>query len=168
MVTFHTERTTIRPFAEDDIAPTLAMLAEPEVSRWWGVYDSARVHREFMESKDAVSFAIEVDAAFAGVVQYWVEAEPEYRHAGLDITLATAYHDAGLGPEVLRSLATYLFEELDFHRLVIDPAADNARAIRAYEKIGYRPVGIMRQYEQLPDGSWRDALLMDMLKGELR
>jgi aminoglycoside 6'-N-acetyltransferase len=54
------------------------------------------------------------------------------------------------------------------HRLTIDPAAANARAIRAYRAIGFRDVGVMRRYERGPDGEWRDALLMDMLAGELR
>jgi aminoglycoside 6'-N-acetyltransferase len=50
---------------------------------------------------------------------------------------------------------------------VIDPAADNAAAIRAYEKVGFRPVGVMRQYERLPGGEWHDGLLMDLLADEL-
>jgi L-amino acid N-acyltransferase YncA len=41
-------------------------------------------------------------------------------------------------------------------------------AIRAYEKVGFRRVGVMRSYERGPDGSWHDNLLMDLLAGELR
>ena len=51
---------------------------------------------------------------------------------------------------------------------VIDPAANNAAAIRAYEKAGFRPVGVMRRYERGPDGTWHDGLLMDMLCEESR
>jgi aminoglycoside 6'-N-acetyltransferase len=40
--------------------------------------------------------------------------------------------------------------------LVIDPAADNMAAIRAYEKAGFKPVG-----------EWHDGLLMDLLADEL-
>src|SRR5918994_1399850 len=55
-------------------------------------------------------------------------------------------------------------EENDHHRLTIDPAADNAAAIRAYEKAGFRRVGIMCKYERRgPDGAWHDGLLMDVL-----
>ena len=59
-------------------------------------------------------------------------------------------------------------EQID-HRLTIDPAAHNAAAIRAYEKVGFRPVGVMRQYEREPEegGSWYDGLLMDLLADEL-
>ena len=50
---------------------------------------------------------------------------------------------------------------------MIDPAADNAAAIRCYSKAGFRPVGIMRDYERGADGTWHDGLLMDLLAGEL-
>ncbi len=66
------------------------------------------------------------------------------------------------------TLARYLIDERGHHRLTIDPAADNAAAIRAYEKVGFRRVGIMREYERGPDGTWHDGLLLDMLKEELR
>jgi aminoglycoside 6'-N-acetyltransferase len=50
---------------------------------------------------------------------------------------------------------------------VIDPAADNLAAIRCYTKVGFRPVGVMRQYERSADGSWHDGLLMELLAGEI-
>jgi aminoglycoside 6'-N-acetyltransferase len=65
-------------------------------------------------------------------------------------------------------VARYLFAERGHHRLTIDPSAANERAIRAYERVGFRPVGRMRQYERGGDGTWHDGLLMDLLVGELR
>ena len=50
---------------------------------------------------------------------------------------------------------------------VIDPAAANDQAIRSYSKVGFRPVGVMRQYERGGDGHFHDGLLMDLLRGEL-
>ncbi len=73
-----------------------------------------------------------------------------------------------MGTEAIRLLARHLFGERGHHRLTIDPAADNTAAIRAYEKVGFRSVGIMRNYERGPDGVWRDGLLMDMLREEFR
>ena len=91
-----------------------------------------------------------------------------YRHANIDIFLSTSRHGRGLGTEAIRVLARHLFEERGHHRLTIDPAADNAAAIRAYEKAGFREIGIMREYERGPDGSWHDGVLMDMLRKEFR
>jgi len=33
--------------------------------------------------------------------------------------------------------------------------------------VGFRPVGVMRQYERGGDGHFHDGLLMDLLRGEL-
>jgi aminoglycoside 6'-N-acetyltransferase len=53
------------------------------------------------------------------------------------------------------------------HRFTVDPAAANARAVHVYEKLGFRPVGVLREYERVAGGSWRDALLMELLASEL-
>jgi aminoglycoside 6'-N-acetyltransferase len=45
----------------------------------------------------------------------------------------------------------------------MDPAVDNEQAIRAYRRVGFREVGVMRGYERGPDGTWHDGLLMEML-----
>ena len=73
----------------------------------------------------------------------------------------------GLGPDAIRTLAVHLIDERGHHRLSIDPAVANTRAIAAYAKVGFRPVGVMRRYQRLTDGTWVDALLMDLLAEEL-
>jgi aminoglycoside 6'-N-acetyltransferase len=102
-----------------------------------------------------------------GTVQFHEENEPDYRHAGLDIFLDAEHQGRGLGSEALRTLARYLVEVRGHHRLTIDPSAANERAIRAYGRIGFRPVGLMRRYERGADGTFHDGLLMDLLADEL-
>ena len=142
-------------------------MREPEVARWWGAYDAERVRADMVEDRETVVYAIEADGELIGVVQYSEEDDPDYRHAGIDIAVATAWQGRGYGTEALRVVARHLIEDRGHHRLTIDPSATNVRAIRAYENVGFRPVGLMREYERGPDGSWRDGLLMDMLADEL-
>jgi aminoglycoside 6'-N-acetyltransferase len=97
------------------------------------------------------------------VARWW---HAEYRHAALDVTLAGAHQGCGLGPEALRLVIRHLIEQ-GHHRFTIDPAVANERAIRAYAKLGFKPVGVMRAYELGADGTWHDGLLMDLLAGEL-
>jgi aminoglycoside 6'-N-acetyltransferase len=78
----------------------------------------------------------------------------------------TTSHDEQAGPRPVL-LARFLFEERGHHRITIDPAAANEPAIRCYAKVGFRPVGIMRQYERGADGRFHDGLLMDLLRDEL-
>ena len=163
------ERVTLRPVRSADADRLLEILREPEVSRWWGDNDAESVREELVEPPaDTVAYAIEADGELIGAVTVHEETDPDYRHANLDIFLATAWQGRGLGTEALRVLARHLFDERGHHRLAIDPAAENERAIRAYEQIGFRPVGVMRAYERGRDGSWHDGLLMDLLAGELR
>jgi aminoglycoside 6'-N-acetyltransferase len=61
----------------------------------------------------------------------------------------------------------HLIDERGHHRITIDPAAANTAAIRAYEKVGFRRVGVMRSYERDAGGDgWHDGLLMELLAGE--
>ena len=61
-----------------------------------------------------------------------------------------AVHGRGIGTDAVRTLAAHLVDVEGHHRLTIDPAVDNAAAIRYYTKVGFRPVGIMRQYDVAP------------------
>ena len=113
-------------------------------------------------------WTIEVDGVVAGSIQTAEEAEPDYRHASIDLFLGPAFQGRGLGSDAIRALAHWLFEDCGHHRLTIDPSAANERAIRTYTAIGFRPVGVMRRYERGPDGTFHDGLLMDLLRDELR
>ncbi|HEX4980685.1 MAG TPA: GNAT family protein, partial [Ilumatobacteraceae bacterium] len=102
-----------------------------------------------------------------GAIQWQASEDPVYRHAGIDLYVDPAHHGRGLGTDAVRTLARHLIHDHRHHRLVVDPAADNLAAIRCYTKVGFRPVGVMRQYERGPDGTWHDGLLMDLLADEL-
>ncbi len=158
---------TLRPTTPADAPALVAILAEPEVTRWWGTFDLRRVMADLIEhDPDERGFVIEHDGRTIGYIQSVEENEPDFRHAGIDLFLRTDAHGRGLGPDAIRALATWLLDTRGHHRLTIDPAADNVRAIAAYAKLGFRPVGIMREYQRMLDGTWADALLMDLLAAE--
>ena len=142
----------------------------PEVTRWWPTPDADEL-RDLVENRDpdADVWLIDVEGRVVGLIQAYEEHDPMYRHAGIDIVLHPDAHGRGLGPEAIRVLARHLFEDRGHHRLVIDPNAANARAIHVYEKLGFRTVGILREYEwDAHEDRWTDGLLMDLLRGELR
>jgi aminoglycoside 6'-N-acetyltransferase len=82
---------------------------------------------------------IEVDGAVAGLIQFYEELDPNYKHASIDLFIDPALRGRGLGPEAIRRVARRLIAEHGHHRITIDPAADNAAAIRSYEKAGVPP-----------------------------
>jgi aminoglycoside 6'-N-acetyltransferase len=156
----------LRPLRAEDVERVAEIQAEPGVARWWGSPNKAELRRQAEGGDEAKAFAIEREGELVGLIQYHEENEPDFRHAGIDLFLAERAQGHGLGPDAVRTLARYLIDERGHHRLTIDPAADNAAAIRAYEKVGFRIVGIMREYWRSPEGTWRDGLLMDLLARE--
>jgi aminoglycoside 6'-N-acetyltransferase len=158
----------LRPPRADDAERLNAILAEPSVAAWWPVFDVQRVRDELIaERADEEGFVIEHDGAVVGYIQLAEEPDPEFHHASIDLFLATEAQGRGLGPDAIRAVAIHLIDDRGHHRLTIDPAVANTRAIAAYAKLGFRPVGVMRAYQRMPDGRWMDGLLMDLLAGEL-
>jgi aminoglycoside 6'-N-acetyltransferase len=158
----------LRPLDDDDVAAVLALLNIPEVQRWWNRWDPAKVRSDLLNDDEATWFAIDHDGALVGIIGYYEEDDPDYRHAGMDIAVHPDVFGTGVALDALRAVCRLLIEEKGHHRLIIDPNAANARAIAAYRKIGFKDVGIMRRYERGLDGEWRDSLLMDLLADELR
>jgi aminoglycoside 6'-N-acetyltransferase len=157
MIELRGERVVLRPQLPEDIEALDAILALPGVREIWGTDPS-------VDDQDA--WTIFVAGEIAGWLGWYEEPDEMYRHGGLDIFLAPAFQDRGLGREALRLGARWLIQARGHHRLIIDPAASNARAIATYRAIGFKPVGVMRSYERGYDGTWHDGLLMDMLAEE--
>jgi aminoglycoside 6'-N-acetyltransferase len=162
---------TVRPGRAEDVPALREILAEPSVTRWWGEPDPAdEVAAKLLRDRpdaDSVLLVIEVDGTVAGGVEYYEQADPMYRHAGIDVYLSQRCRGRGVGTEVVGMVAAFLVDSRGHHRLIIDPAAANTAAIRCYEKVGFRPVGIMRRYERGLDGTFHDGLLMDLLAEDL-
>ncbi|MFR9721823.1 GNAT family N-acetyltransferase [Streptomyces sp. MS19] len=156
----------LRAAGEGDRERFTGILAAPGVARWWG--DAREEAAGVCAPEEGTrSYAIERGGAVVGLVQAWEETTPHYRHAGLDVAVDAACQRRGFGGAALYVLARHLFEVEGHHRLTIDPAVGNEGAVRLYQRLGFRPVGVMRQYERRADGTVRDGLLMDMLAGEL-
>jgi len=153
-----TPRTLLRPVTSDDQSVLASLRTLPEIALWWGP----------LVQVEADGLAVVHESRVIGMVQWEEENDPSYRSAGIDLYLDPAMHGRGLGSEVVLAVARYLVDARGHHRLTIDPAADNVAAIACYRKVGFHPVGVMRQYElDATTGSWRDGLLMELLATDL-
>jgi aminoglycoside 6'-N-acetyltransferase len=165
------ERLLLRPPREDDVADLVRVLQEPDVARWWHGFDEAKVREELVhpDPSDVTVYGLRPlhGGPVIGAIQFGEEEDPMYRHASIDVFLSAREWGKGLAPEAIRTVVHHLFHSRGHHRIVIDPAAENLRAIRAYEKVGFRRVGTLRQYEKGADGTWHDGLLMELLAAEL-
>ncbi len=65
----------------------------------------------------------------------------------------------GVGTAAARLMIRYAFRELGLHRLFLRVYADNARAIRSYEKAGFEREAYLKD-DVCIDGKFRDIVLM--------
>jgi aminoglycoside 6'-N-acetyltransferase len=155
----------VRPLAPGDESELRRIRGTPEVVRWWDVPEEGFP----WEEPDATRLTIEVNGAVVGLIQFSEEPDPKYRHAGIDLFLDPALHGRGVGTEAVRRVVHILFDERGHHRITIDPATTNVAAVRAYEKVGFKAVGVMRRYERdVGGGGWHDGLLMELLADQRR
>jgi aminoglycoside 6'-N-acetyltransferase len=155
----------LRELRDDDVEELRRIHSTPDVACWWGAPEEGF---PWHDAPDATRLTIELDGNVAGLIEYHEELTPRYRHASIDVFIDPAVRGRGVAPDAIARLVRRLIDERGHDRFTIDPACDNAAAIRAYEKVGFKRVGVLRCYERVPDSTRRrDGLLMDLLADEL-
>jgi RimJ/RimL family protein N-acetyltransferase len=71
----------------------------------------------------------------------------------------------GYGTDALRTLLRFAFEELNLHRVFLHVYGFNQRAIRCYEKVGFRHEARLRE-RRFTAGRYVDDLVMGILRDE--
>ena len=71
----------------------------------------------------------------------------------------------GYGTETVKTLVRWGFYELNLNRIFMRVYEDNGRAIRCYEKVGFKPEGRLRQ-DRFHNGRYYDTLIMGLLRSE--
>jgi RimJ/RimL family protein N-acetyltransferase len=76
-----------------------------------------------------------------------------------------AYWGQGFGTDATRTALAFAFGELNLHRVELEVFDFNPRAMRCYEKAGFRYEGIRRQ-AFFRNGRYHDIHLMAILDSE--
>lgn len=137
-----------RPVTEADFDLLRTWLAAPHVARWWGddVDASLAEIREAVAEPSTQAFLILLDGRPVGYIQrYDIHGEEDHPYrdqppgtVGIDLSIGEAeLLGKGLGPRIIEAFVETIFAD-GAPRIVIDPEPDNARAVRAYEKAGFR------------------------------
>jgi RimJ/RimL family protein N-acetyltransferase len=75
------------------------------------------------------------------------------------------YWNKGYGTDATKTLLRFAFEELGLNLVELEVYAFNPRAIRAYEKAGFRQAGVHRQ-GLYRNGKFHDEYIMSILREE--
>ena len=168
------ERVRLRPPEESDLEEWLRVWT-PELRHMYGgsLTSPARPKLEgrkgwverVRRGEEGHCFAVEAEGRYIGFATVKV-TEEESRRGRYRIGIENPeYWGRGYGSEVTRLMLRHAFETLGLHRVDLRVAAYNTRAIRCYEKCGFRLEGIERD-SFFVDGQWHDDWLMAVLRGE--
>ena len=80
--------------------------------------------------------------------------------------IAVAHPGEGVGTALLALILDETFGAMRAERFYLDCFADNVRAQRSYEKLGFTRDGVLRQAYRLTDGARADLVMMAILKRE--
>ena len=140
-----------RAVEEDDLALLEAWLRAPHVAEWWGDPDKGMAEiRQAMDEVSVEPLIVELDGRPIAYLQSYdphLEDDHPYQDQpfgtlGIDISIGDPdLVGVGHGSAIIRQFCDQLFTE-GTPRIVIDPDPTNLRAIRAYEKAGFRSIGL--------------------------
>ncbi len=92
--------------------------------------------------------------------------DPIFRSAGFGIVIGVRdCWGRGYGTEATQLVTDYAFARLNLNRVELEVAAENPRARRIYERIGYRVEGTRRDAFYV-EGRYLDAVIMAILRRE--
>lgn len=143
-------------------------LAEGEPVQMW----SEKKYKEWMEKRmekdgdNNFRFSIRTlsDDTLIGDVSIhpqWVDAD-----AWVGIGLGERdYWGRGFGTDAMRLILQYGFVELNLHRISLGLHSYNGRALKSYEKVGFKVEGVMRQ-DTFREGRRTDGIYMGILRAE--
>lgn len=147
---------TLRPMTEHDLPMLHEWLNRPHIVEWWGnerptlqqvqerylprVLSAARVS-PYIGLLGGRPFAYAQSYVAVGAGDGWWEDETDPHVRGIDQSIAEPeLLGKGLGTRLVRALVDLLFSDPRISRIQTDPAPDNLRAIRCYEKAGFRQI----------------------------
>lgn len=90
-----------------------------------------------------------------------------HRSAELQIRIGDSnYFGRGFGVEAIETLCKFGFTELNLNRIYLNVFESNTRAIRAYEKAGFKLEGVMQEAAHI-DGQFVNVHIMALLRDKL-
>jgi RimJ/RimL family protein N-acetyltransferase len=167
------ERIRLRAIERGDIPTFVRWFNDPEVRQYLEVLmPMSQAQGEhwleaYLDKGDSHIFGIEtLDGSLIGSVGL-SDMDWQNRRAVLSIVIGERkYWDNGYGTEAITTLLRFAFEEMNLHRVSLHVFDYNQRAMRCYEKCGFKQEGRLRQ-ARFHSGKYHDELVMGILRDEL-
>jgi putative acetyltransferase len=158
----------IRPLEPSDAGDLHRVLTSPGVVPGTLQFPSrsrAEVEKRFVETgPDRHAYAAVVGGKVVGFAGLIVGPSPRVRHAAdLWIAVDEDFHGRGVGAALMRALCELADRWLGLVRISLKVNADNAHAVRLYERFGFEHEGRARA-DALRNGEYIDSLHMGRVR----
>jgi RimJ/RimL family protein N-acetyltransferase len=158
-----------RKITDNDTPLMLEWFNEPLIQKWWPTPDEGQAIADFIQeirSKNTFGYIVLLNKKPLGFIQYYHYDPTSIRTGQLvpDLPKKTIGIDQfigdpksvgkGYGTQMLKEFIVYLRTiEPTITTIILDPKPDNIAAIRCYEKVGFKRLGVH-------DTPWGPTLLM--------
>ena len=170
------DKVRIRAIERRDLENAVRWINDPEVTRYLTMAGpiSSVAEEKWIEaaargdSPNDRHFTMEtLDGEYLGQIGLH-GIDWRHRHATAGIVIGAKEHwGKGYGTDAMRMLLRHAFDTLNLHKVVLTAYSDNRRAIRSYEKCGYKVVGVMKEH-RFTGGRYHDEVMMEVLADEFR
>lgn len=176
---FENGNLAVRQIVKEDHDVLSKWLSDPRVLQFYEgrdqPFDRSKLEKEFISFGDEKTQGLVLYKGMkVGYIQFYQldkKLKDQYEYVdevvyGMDQFIGEVmYWNKGIGTLLVTSMVDYLFEVKCADRVVMDPQVRNERALRCYEKSGFRKVKLLPSHE-LHEGKFEDCWFMDIQRGK--
>lgn len=167
------EKIYLRELLKEDMDEIYNLSKNKEVSKYNGGWDDF-VSKKYLEdnfkyfNKPSKKYFV-IATKSNGIVGYTAYRKSNYCDDvySISITIGKYYWNRGYGYDSLKTLLSYLFNKKKAHKVELEVIADNFKAIKLYEKLGFINEGIRRK-KYFYENKYLDTVLMGILYDEYK
>ena len=173
--TLHTDRLTLRAFADSDADALWALHSNAHVLRYWDSppwTEPSRAQRFLATCRtmeeEGTAVRVAMDRTSDGEFVGWCSLNswnPDFRSASLGYCLTEAAWGHGYATEAAGALIQWAFETHDLNRIQAECDTRNAASAKVLEKLGFQREGTLRE-DCVVDGVVSDSWVFGLLRRE--
>jgi len=165
------KRVILRALEKEDIKNCWKWINDPEIIKGlymifpMSKYEEEKWYERSIGDDRNKYFAIEVNKKHIGNIGLhgidWIN-----RKAELGIMIGEKdYLNKGYGTDAIKTTLRYAFNKMNLHKIQLRVYEFNKRALKCYEKCGFKKEGVMRE-DLFRDGKYYNAVFMSILRSE--
>lgn len=173
-VEIKTDRLLLRKFNVNDAEAIFsAWTSDERVAKYtsWNAHKSiedTKAYVEYIASKAKISdynWVIKLDSKIIGSINVCYSDE-HLEIAGIAYVVAHDYWGKGYMTEAARAVIKFLFNDVNYRKIIAGCDSENIGSARVMEKAGMKREAVLREHIKRKDGTWGDDFQYGILKRE--